>query len=244
MSFENEGRTLDEKVDWGWRAQTGFLASGIDPADRRGHKNYYIDVLHKMALEQVLELRGDEIVLDFGCGSGRISNWVAPKVKKVVSLEVTPEMIQLAEKNRKAENVEFMLYDGVYFPAFPHPFDLALSVGVLQYMKGETLKRTVSELANYLRNGGRFCLIEQASDNPKVGRPRLKEYLEAFKESKLDCLKYYPIRNGRWWLLYFIRCGLISEVWFPRIAYHELNKRREEKGLIRPYKDFLFVLEK
>ena len=91
------GEGLGENVDWGSRAHAGFLASGIDPADRKGHKNRYIDLLQKTALEEELELTGDEAVLDFGCGSGRLSYWIAPRVKKVVGLEVTPEMIDLCK---------------------------------------------------------------------------------------------------------------------------------------------------
>lgn len=235
---------MDEKTDWGKRARKGFLASGIDPADRIGHKNYYIDLLQKMALEEVLELKGDEIVLDFGCGSGRISYWIAPEVKKVVGLEVTPEMIDLAEKNRSADNVEFILYDGVNFPKFPYQYDLILSVGVLQIMKGEGLRRTVSYLTNSLKKEGRGCFIEQVSDNPNVGRPELTEYLRSFQEAGLECLRYYPIRNGRWWMLYLIRYGLIPMKWFQRIVQLELRKRREEKGRIHFYKDFLFLLRK
>ena len=233
-----------ENVDWGERAKKGFLASGIDPSDRKGHKNDYIDLLQKMALQEVLELKGDEIILDFGCGSGRISYWIAPKVKKVVGLEITREMIDLAEKNRVAENVEFMVYDGVRFPVVPYPFDLILSVGVLQTMKEELLKRTLSGLAQYLKKDGRFYLIEQVSDNPKVDRPKVEEYLQAFKESKLECLRYYPIRSGRWWLLYLIRYGFIPKNWFSRIAHGELLKRRGEGGRIHVYKDFLFLLKK
>ena len=233
-----------ENVDWGERAKKGFLASGIDPSDRKGHKNDYIDLLQKMALQEVLELKGDEIILDFGCGSGRISYWIAPKVKKVVGLEITREMIDLAEKNRVAENVEFMVYDGVRFPVVPYPFDLILSVGVLQTMKEELLKRTLSGLAQYLKKDGRFYLIEQASDNPKVERPEVEQYLKAFKESKLECLRYYPIRSGRWWLLYLIRYGFIPKNWFSRIAHDELLKRRRERGRIHVYKDFLFLLKK
>jgi SAM-dependent methyltransferase len=232
---------LVEKVNWGKQALKGFLASGIDPADRRGLKNYYIDLLQKMALEEVLELRGDEVVLDFGCGSGRIAYWIAPRVKKVVGLEGTLEMIQLAERNRTADNVEFILYDGVHFPVLPYEVDLILSVGVLQYMEGEILKRTVSELARYLKSGGRFYLVEQASDNPEVERPRVEDYLQAFKDSKLDCLQYYPIRKGRWWMLYLIRYGIIPRGWFPFIAHYEIKKRRKEKSRIIFYKDYLFV---
>ena len=232
-------------INWRERARKGFLSSGIDPADTKGHKNYYIDLLHKIALEEVLDLRGDEVVLDFGCGSGRIAYWIAPKVKRVVGLEVTPEMIDLAERHRTAENVEFMVYDGAGFPVIPEPFDVIFSLWVLQHMEGKELKKTVLELAQYLKEDGKLYLIEQASDNPKVRRPKVEEYLQAFKESKLECLQYYPIRNGRWWLvLYLIRYGFIPKNWFPRIVRHELSKRRRKWGRIHVYKDFLFLLKK
>jgi len=238
------GKDMTVGIDWSQRAQKGFLGSGIDPADRKGHKNHYIDLLQKMALEELLELRGDEIALDFGCGSGRFSYWIAPRVKKVVGLEITPEMIELAEKNRTVNNVEFMAYDGVHFPVIPYPFDLVLSVGVLQIMKGESLKQTLSGLTQYLKKDGRLYLIEQASDSLKMNRPNIKDYLDAFKESKLECLRYYPIRRGRWWMLYLIRYGIIPKTRFGQIARCELEKRRGERGPIRFYKDFLFLLRK
>ena len=233
-----------EKEDWDQRAKKGFLASGIDPGDKRGHKNYYIDLLQKIALEEVLDLKGDEFVLDFGCGSGRISYWVAPRVKKVVGVEITPEMIDLAERNRTARNVEFVLYDGVHFPIFPFPFDLIISVGVLQTIKKELLKNTLSGLAQYLKKGGMVCFIEQVSDSPKRDRPSLKEYLDAFGSSGMECLQHYPIRKGRWWLLYLIRYGLIPQKWFSKIAVWEMNKNRKREDRILYYKDFLFLLKR
>jgi SAM-dependent methyltransferase len=232
------------RIDWGRLSQKGYLASGIDPADRRGQKNEYIDFLQKMALEEVLELKGNEVVLDFGCGSGRISYWIAPRVKKVVGLEITPEMIKLAEKNRTAQNVEFMVYDGLHFPVFHNPFDLVLSVGVLQIMKGELLKNTLSGLAQCLKKEGKLYLIEQVSDHPNVARPNTKEYLDAFKESKLECLQYYPIREGRWWMLYLIRYGMIPKGWFHRIAVWEIKKNRKKEDNISYYKDYLFLLKR
>src|SRR5512147_3276217 len=97
-------KVMKDSVDWAQRAKQGLLGSGIDPADRKGRKNYYIDLLQKAALEEVLRLKGDEVVLDFGSGSGRIAYWIASRVKKVVGLEMTREMIDLAEKNRTADN--------------------------------------------------------------------------------------------------------------------------------------------
>jgi SAM-dependent methyltransferase len=235
---------LVEKVDWAKRAQKGFLASGIDPADRKGHKNYYIDLLQKIALEEVLELKGNEVVLDFGCGSGRISHWIAPRVRKVVGLEVTPEMIDLAKRNRRSGDVEFMLYDGVHFPIFPYSFNLIISVGVLQIMKGELLKSSLSSLGQDLKIDGRFYLIEQASDNPEVERPRVGDYFQAFRDSNLECLKHYPIRNGRWCMLYLIRYGIIPRGLFSMIAKREILLRRRERKAISYYQDYLFVLRK
>jgi len=231
-------------INWEKLAQKGYLASGIDPGDRRGHKNDYIDLLQKMALEEVLELKGDEVILDFGCGSGRFSYWIASRVKKVVGLEVTAEMVELAERYRTADNVEFKLYDGSHFPPLPYSFDLILSVGVLQIMKGERLKRTLSGLGQYLKKDGRLCFIEQASDHPKVDRPTVTEYLQAFKKMELECLQYYPIRNGRWWMLYLIRYGLVPHKWFPQIASWEMNKNRKREDKITYYRDYLFLLKR
>jgi SAM-dependent methyltransferase len=235
---------LVETVDWGKRAEKGFLASGIDPADRGGHKNYYIDLLQKMALEEALKLKGNELVLDFGCGSGRIAYWIAFRVKKVVGLEITREMIDLAEKNRTADNVEFAIYDGLHFPVFPYFFDLILSVGVLQTMKEDLLKNTLSGLAQYLKKDGTLYLIEHVSDSPKGGGRSLKEYLDAFGSSGMECLQHYPIRKGRWWLLYLIRYGLVPHKWFSHIASWEMNKNRKREDKIAYYRDYLFLLKR
>jgi SAM-dependent methyltransferase len=231
-------------IDWKKRAEKGFWASGIDPSDRKGLKNHYIDLLQKMALSEAMEIKGDEIVLDFGCGSGRISYWIAPKVKEVKGLEITPEMIQLAEEKRTSKNVEFMLYDGLHFPVFSFSFDLLLSVGVLQIMKGERLKETLSRLSEYLKKDGKIFLIEQVSDNPGIDRPNLNDYFDAFDSSSLECLRHHPIRKGRWWGLYLIRYGLIPDRFLHRIASWELKKNRHREGTISYYKDYLFLLRK
>ena len=135
-----------------------------------------------------------------------------------------------------------MVYDGIHFPVMQYFFDVIISIWVLQYMEMEGLKKTISELARYLKPGGKVCLIEQASDNPKVERPKAEEYLQAFRESNLECLRYYPIRKGRWWMLYLIRYGIIPKRWLHQIARYELEKRRKETKSIRFYKDFLFLL--
>jgi hypothetical protein len=111
-------------------------------------------------------------------------------------------------------------------------------------MKGELLRDALPSLARYLKEDGRIYLIEQVSDNPKIGRPPLNEYLQAFKESKLEYLQYYPIRDGRWWMLYLIRYGVVSKRWFHRIALWELMRNRKTKRNISYYQDYLFIIRR
>jgi SAM-dependent methyltransferase len=235
---------LASDANWGERAGKGFMAAGIDPGDRLGHKNAYIDLLQKAALDEILELRGDENVLDFGCGSGRLSYWLAPKVKKVVGLEVTPGMIRLAEANRTSSNVEFLLYDGIHFPAIHEPFDLVLSVGVLQELRGEALRRILLDLAGPLGPGGRLCLIEQVSDRPCVDRPAVGEYLEAIRETGLEPVRNYSIRSGRGILLYLIRYGVVPLSLLPALARREIRSTRERRGAVHYYRDHLFLVRR
>jgi SAM-dependent methyltransferase len=220
------------------------MAAGIDPGDRLGRKNAYIDLLQRTALEEVLDLQGGETVLDFGCGSGRLSYWLAPKVKKVVGLEVTPEMIRLAEANRMTPNVEFLLYDGIHFPAFREPFDLVLSVGVLQEMRGEALRKILLDLAGPLGPAGRLCLIEQISDHPGVDRPAVGEYLEAFRKTDLEPVRDYSIRSGRGLLLYFIRYGLVPPSLLPALARREIRRTRDRREAVHYYRDHLFLVRR
>ncbi|MGE5693238.1 MAG: 23S rRNA (uracil(1939)-C(5))-methyltransferase RlmD, partial [Candidatus Zixiibacteriota bacterium] len=68
--------------------------------------------LYQTALE-VAQLTGNESVLDLYCGAGTISLFVSPYAKEVEGVEIVPEAIEMAEKNKKenggVENVRFVL---------------------------------------------------------------------------------------------------------------------------------------
>lgn len=67
--------------------------------------------LYQTALD-VCELSGNEKILDLYCGAGTISLFVSPYAKEVEGVEIVPEAIEMAEKNKKengVENVSFIL---------------------------------------------------------------------------------------------------------------------------------------
>jgi 23S rRNA (uracil1939-C5)-methyltransferase len=58
-----------------------------------------------------LDIKGDEVVWDAYCGIGLFSLLIAPKVNKVIGVEVNPEAIVYAKRNAKANkttNIEFI----------------------------------------------------------------------------------------------------------------------------------------
>ena len=119
---------------WAERAQLDPLAAVLDPEDRSGGKNQLIDRVHKRALGRALgDVRGTT-ALDFGCGTGRLSDWLVRRGAKVVGVDVTPEMVAVARSN--VPRARFGTIDGRMLPFADGAFDVLISVYVLQYYVG------------------------------------------------------------------------------------------------------------
>jgi SAM-dependent methyltransferase len=146
---------------WGARAQLPGLASVIDPGDLTGTKNALIDRLHKAALTHVLRDPSGQRVLDFGCGTGRLSEWLTDRGAEVLGVDASPEMIAAARE--RVPSTRFAVLDSQRIPAQNGAFDVVLSVYVLQYfvMEAPLLSETIHELARVLASGGQLVAIEQ-----------------------------------------------------------------------------------
>jgi SAM-dependent methyltransferase len=168
---------------WSERAALDQLAAVIDPADVRGGKNRLIHRVHLCALSESLgDVRG-EGVLDFGCGTGRISAWLARNGAAVEGVDVTSEMVDAARTN--VPKGSFHVVDGPSLPFEDARFDVVVSVYVLQYYvaRDESVFR---ELARVLRPGGRLVAIEQVTERD-IGRGApASAYAEAFDLAGFD----------------------------------------------------------
>ena len=61
--------------------------------------------LYQTALD-ACALSGREKILDLYCGAGTISLFVSPYAKEVEGVEIVPEAIEMAEKNKRENGVE------------------------------------------------------------------------------------------------------------------------------------------
>lgn len=114
------------------------------------------------ALDQLLgrldvALDGAAEVLDLGCGPGRIARALAARVRRVVALDVSAEMLAQARvRNPRLANVEWLLGDGETLEPIPTAsLDAAIAVRVLTHLPDPHLTLGyVAELARVLRPGG------------------------------------------------------------------------------------------
>ncbi|MDT0275336.1 class I SAM-dependent methyltransferase [Blastococcus goldschmidtiae] len=95
-------------------------------------------------------------VLDFGCGTGRLSQALAEHAAEVVGVDVSPPMLDKARSfDRSSGRVTFVLNQHPDLRAFPDAsFDLVFTERVLQHLPPEALETYLTEFLRVLRPGG------------------------------------------------------------------------------------------
>jgi len=102
-------------------------------------------------------------VLDLGCGIGRVATALAPRVRSVLGLDVSPAMTQEAGLRCAAPNVKFIACSGIDLSEVPsRAYDLLLAVDSFPYLMqaGSMLaERHVADAARVLRAGGALAIL-------------------------------------------------------------------------------------
>jgi ubiquinone/menaquinone biosynthesis C-methylase UbiE len=236
---------------WEEYAGLGVLRSVIDPHNADNRKNKYIDYIHRGAVSSILSTIHHHDVLDLGCGSGRFSILLSQAARKVIGFDITPEMIQVAQREHGAPNIHYGVIDGSHLPLKDRSIDLILTVWVLQYAARtqEIYTRIIEEYRRVLRPGGRFFAVEQVSfaDEGRLlpeCRLRLSDYLKVM-EKYFQITRAYPIRGARKrsFLQKLVVKRRLPECLYPLCTY--LDSRRIQKLdpsrlSAYPYVDYVF----
>ena len=226
---------------WGERAKLPGLGPVLDPADPTGTKNALIDRLHREALGCIDRGAGRRI-LDFGCGTGRLSDWLREQGADVLGVDASPEMIEVARTRFPSARFEVLESGGISVD--DGAFDTVLSVGVLQYfvMDAAELATVSLELARVLASDGQLVCIEQVQYGELERGGTLQAYREGFAVAGLRTThSAVRVSSSR------IISGAMR--WHVVAALPGLERLvRFEAGLARPdalvdgrYADYLFV---
>ena len=134
-------------------------------SDRAEHRRALQEERHADLVARVTRLlaplRGDERVLDVGCGTGALAYALAPLVGEVVGVDASEEYLAVAREHAPP-GCTFVLGDAEALP-FPYgDFDLVGCLRVLHHVHRPEL--VVSELARVTRRGGRLLVVDQLGD--------------------------------------------------------------------------------
>lgn len=169
-----------------------------------------------------LKLRGDEQVLDVGCGDGKVTAEIAQAVPRgaVGGVDASAEMIAFAQKAfppRQHPNLEFHVMDARRIKS-TRRFDIVFSNAALHWVDNH--EAILHGVASVLKPGGRLIIScggkGNAHDVFLALRPelRMKRWRQFFRRMPRPYFFYSPADY---------------EKWLPRSGFKALNVRLRPK---------------
>lgn len=119
-----------------------------------------------------IPLRGNESVIDFGCGSGGISEYLAPRLRSgsLTCVDLSEPMIQIARRRLKKYEYVLCLNGRIEaLPIEPDSVDVVVIHNALHDVLEEERQLTLSHLVRALRPDGRLHFREPTK--PSHGLP-------------------------------------------------------------------------
>jgi len=117
-----------------------------------------------------IAFKGNENVLDIGCGDGKVSQEIAKRVPegKVIGIDVSPNMIQVAQSTHAAiPNLSFFQKDAQDF-SFDQKFDLITSFFTLHWVQDHAA--VLRNCQQSLHPGGRIVFFMPAGSDERIER--------------------------------------------------------------------------
>jgi ubiquinone/menaquinone biosynthesis C-methylase UbiE len=195
-------------------------------------KGILFDWLEKKIIIDSLNLHGQEIVLDMGCGTGRLALEIANKCKKVYAVDFSPKSIR--ELNKKIskgniKNIEAFVWDIAKPLQIPEKVDRALSIQVIQHIHGYSQRqKAVKNIYDQLKSNG-ICLVSVYNQSPIFD-------MKNPKEGKFSNGIYYFRFNPQEIKSLFNECGFIdiSVIGFINFRWYYLLKSNLFCRIARP----------
>lgn len=144
---------------------------------RRTHQLYTVDPvdLGRWTLER-LSWRGNEAVLDVGCGSGDLLHEMARAGtgwRALVGFDFSPGMAAKAARTTHGLPVQFFVGDAQAMPFPQELFDVVMARHMLYHVPD--IGQAVAEAARVMRSGGRFlALTNSAHSMPELAQIRAR----------------------------------------------------------------------
>jgi SAM-dependent methyltransferase len=126
------------------------------------------------------EIEPDDVIVDIGCGLGRLTRAAAARAARVLSIDVSEEMLSRArELNSGLDNVEWLHGDGrTLYPIEDASVDGIVSIVVFQHIPDPSITLGyVQEMGRVLRPGGWAAFQVSTDERVHLPNQSLRERL-------------------------------------------------------------------
>jgi SAM-dependent methyltransferase len=116
------------------------------------------EYLNSEVLSDYSKVGGEDVVLEVGCGYGRLVYDFSKVAKEVKGIDLHRVPIDYGNKHLKAkfDNAELMVFDGLNFPFSYSYFTVVYSVCVMQHIPDSIVVNHIKEASRVLKDGGRM----------------------------------------------------------------------------------------
>ena len=121
------------------------------------------DRARQVLLDQ-MHFRGEEHILDIGCGTGTFAVLLKRRFPSAQIIGVDPDPKAITRAKRKAEQAGVSLrFDQGFADALEYPaetFDMVFSSFMFHHLDGNNREKTLREVVRVLKPGGTFYLLD------------------------------------------------------------------------------------
>jgi len=118
-------------------------------------------------VECILDLtapKKSDVIMEIGAGTGVVSLLLAPKVKKIIAVDISKEMLRIAKERAKEagiHNIEFMM--GTFHePNIAEKVDIIVTIDSLHCTSdGDYKKRAIEIMHDHLKDEGKVFLEDE-----------------------------------------------------------------------------------
>jgi ArsR family transcriptional regulator len=165
------------------------MRSFFDSVAGRLGKNYVPGQSWKGVAEALLRLMPPMVIADIGAGEGTFALLLAQRAKKVIAVDTSAKMIEVAREQalrHGVKNVEYRLGDMEEVPIRDARVDLVFFSQSLHHALHPD--RAVGEAHRILRPGGRIVILDLAKHRFEEARELYADEWLGFNESELEAM--------------------------------------------------------
>jgi ubiquinone/menaquinone biosynthesis C-methylase UbiE len=108
-----------------------------------------------------------ENALEIGCGTGEFTRLLAPRARSVIAVDLSPQMIRLAQQqSATCSNIEYLTGDVMQLTLPGESFDCVVSIATLHHLP---LNQALPKMKDALKPGGVLIIHDLIADEGIAG---------------------------------------------------------------------------